>query len=197
MKIEDGEGSGKLQGVNSENRAKTAAVVREIRKDHVINATAWVILAPPATLTTATASALLYFKNTGPDILLIYDILLELGTSVSGTGKGQIAVTFNPTGGTLITDEVAGAASNLNIGSSKAPNATIYSGGEGKTVTGGSGPSGFFNPATADRNLFLTPGNSLAVPQGASVSITVTPPAGNTSFPVTAKLIIGQVTGGF
>ena len=82
--------------------------------------------------TTGTETGIFYLKNTSETRNLFINAIRTCGTVAQ-------KVTFykNPTGGTLITDETAAQATNLNFTSSNSASADVYRGADSKTVTGG------------------------------------------------------------
>ena len=92
----------------------------------------------------------------------------------------MIEILRNPTAGTVVSDATAITPTNMNFGSADVPTADLFSGGEGKTLTGQDDI--LRSKTSSDSRLLL--GILTRLPQGASVGIRVTPPSGNTSMDV-------------
>ena len=137
------------------------------------------------TLTSAASSALIYIKNQDTSYSLVLDsLLISAGTSTGGSGLSELATYYSPTGGTIISDATALTSVNRNAGNTTPISAIVYSGGTGKTATGGTVTyKGFMSSS------FATEGSGLTLPNGTSIALVYTPPTGNTSQRVLATVI--------
>lgn len=178
FEITDGTGKGNSAGVDKTNRLLVRNISETLFQNAAEEGEAYFIGTPIITATTAGESALIYIKNNEDEQLVLGAFFLIAESTASGS-PNMFRVNWykNPTsisGGTAIT------ALNQNFGSSNTLDADIEYGAEGSTVTGGSlaatlsFPIGQFNEL--DANLVLE--------KGSSVSITITPPSGNTNMPV-------------
>ena len=178
LKIQDGTGKGNLAGITSNNRILTSSVNESQFEFAAEEGDAYFIGVPLITLTNAAESAVAYIKNNGDEPLILGRFFLIAESTASGA-PNMFRVNWykNPTS---ISSGTATQALNQNFGSSKTLEIDVEYGAQGSTVTGGalaatlSFPIGEFNDFEAN----------LILPKGASLVITVTPPAGNTSMPV-------------
>jgi hypothetical protein len=177
MIIDDGAGTGYKAEVDTNNRLHTHSLNIGTSTNAAMNGDLFATSTGVLTLTTDGESGIFYIKNTNSDDFLIIEQFLVLGASTGGSGPTNITYYTNPTAGTLISDKTAITASNRRLASSITLSADVYSGGEGKTVSGGvvSGfvTAGFFN---------TTP---FVIPQGVELGISITPPTGNSNMDVT------------
>ena len=134
-------------------------------------------------------SALLYIKNDGSkDISLQGWFIGSLDLGGTPTEKPLMRVYFNPTGGTIISDQVAIDIVNRNAGASESFGDIIAykASGSGKTFTGQDPTPVLYQPQNANArsfgNVFLT------LPKGTSVVVTCDP---NTTAGGTFKLYTG------
>ena len=140
--IKDGTGSGKMAKVNADGRlyvqAKTIPNFVNI-SDEKGDAHYFSSDFIPLT-TTGSFSAVFYLKNTDESKHLHIAQLRTCGTAIQ-----QWELIFNPTTGSLIADGVSARSNNLNLGSSKVADVSIFSGGDLKTVTGGTTAAQWIN----------------------------------------------------
>ena len=178
--IEDGAGTGNRARV-SDNRLHVDSVTRTELHSHIDEGKTWNVSTGEITLTSASESAMFYMKNTGIKDFFVDLYVVISGASTGGSGKMPVKIYRNPTAGTIVTtatDVTSANINNMNFGSANAPDAIIYSGVEGDTLTGESGI--LRSQTTADNRLLL--GILTSIPTGSSVGISVTPPVGNTSM---------------
>lgn len=179
IEIEDGTGSGNRAQVDSDKRLHVNSVSRTQLEQAVLLAEAYNVSTGSISLTTANESGLFYIKYTGSDPLVIKEILIILGDS-DGTGNGLVKIQKNPSDGTIISNAVLpSAVINRDFSSSNELDATIYKGAEGDTINSGQ----VF--AITSRDVFDDPITFDAAPivlkKGNSLSVSYTPPTGNTS----------------
>lgn len=184
-RMRDGKGTGRSAVLDDQGRQVTLSVTRSEIADAIDNGKGWNIGTGYLTLTTAFASDLLYLANTGEDNLIIdlYIVLTKTSTDGAG-GRVDVEILRNPSGGTVVSDAVPVTPVNMNFGLLTPPPALIYSGGEGKTLTGHTHT--LRSKFTDDSRLLL--GIITELPPGASVGVRVTPPTGNSSMDVEAVL---------
>lgn len=180
--IKDGTGLGYLVKVDGDNRIHTDAVSHSVLADAVDRGRAWNLGTGVINLTgNATASALLYIKNTGTDIIQLDLYVIITGASTGGSGNMKVEILRNPTGGTLISSPSGSiTATNMNFGSSNSPSATLSYGAEAKTLSGED--SILRSQTSASGRLLL--GIITDLPGGASVGLRVTTPSGNSGIDV-------------
>ena len=177
--IEDGIGNGYKAQVDSDHRLHVNSVGRTQLEQAVLLAEAYNVSTGSISLTTDTESAVFYLHYTGKDPLVIKELLVILGDS-TGTGNGLVKIKKNPKAGTIISGALAPSAIiNRDFSSSNELDATIYKGDEGYTITDGA------TFAITSRDVFDEPIRFDAAPivlkKGNSLSVSYTPPAGNTS----------------
>ncbi len=134
--IKDGTGSGYLSKVDSENRLHTDAVTRTELQLSANFGRTWNVGTGNLTLTEATASAVMYIKNTGSKNLVIDLYVILAKASTGGSGDLIVEILRNPTGGTILSTPTSVTPTNMNFGSAASPVANIYSGVEGDTLDG-------------------------------------------------------------
>lgn len=176
--IKDGAGTGNTAAVNSQNRLHVDAVQSSRLRESLDAGKTWNVGTGNLTLTTDTASDVLYIKNTGTPHLIIDLYVVLSKVSTGGSGEMVVEILRNPDGGTVVSDASTITATNMNFSSSLQPTALMYKGGEGKTLTGHDDT--LRSQSTADNRLLL--GILTELELGASVGIRLTPPAGNTSM---------------
>ena len=178
--IEDGLGSGKKAGVNNVNEQRTFAIVLPIEDRATIEEERYNINTGNVTLNSTGESAMLWVENLGDDPLIITGLVYNLGDSTGGSGTAKVDVYRNPTSGTIVsTSSVVSAAKNMNFGSGKTLNGKFLAGAQSLTQTGGEFAIGSLVPAQSRTVIAL---GAVVLPKGKTLSVTVTPPAGNTSM---------------
>lgn len=177
--LEDGTGKGYKLRINDNNRAEVDAVTHTSAQEAAEEGRLFQIGAGIVNLTSATESALLYIKNEGDKPLEIVNITISSGLSTGGA-LGDVLLAKLYVDASTITNSAVAPFVNNNLGSSKTPEATYLAGVQGSVVTGGTlGGATFLPVANFERvNLYWI------LPRGASLAISITPPAGNTSLNV-------------
>lgn len=179
--IKDGTGSGYLAKVDSENKLQVRAVQQSEFSHALDEGVTWNIGTGFLTLTSDAQTPLVYIKNTGLVPLEISTYVFLTRASTGGASEdGLIEIVRNPNAGTIVTDETSVSPFATNFSSAKNPNADIYSGGSGKTISGYDGTLRSFVGASSR---FLLPIET-RLEQGASLGILYTPPTGNTSMEI-------------
>jgi len=189
ISIKDGS-SGNIAGVTEDHHLQVAGRIDDRIRAESEKGLAFNVNAGFSTLTSANESALLYFSNPagiGGNDIDIDLIVYNTKTSTGGAGEGEWRMDKNPTGGTIISDAVAVNVSNWNTGAQDFTTsaAVAYSGGEGKTATGGT-PIPYSTLKAGDRLPLRVP---LTIAPGTSIAVFGTPPAGNTSMDVSVALV--------
>jgi hypothetical protein len=194
VEITDGTGTGNRAQVDSDKRLHVNSVSRTQLEQAVLLGEAYNVSTGSMTLTTDTESGVFYFKYDGVDPLVIKEFLVILGDS-DGTGNGLVKIQKNPTEGTLIDSALpVSAVINRDFASSNILDANVYKGDEGLTINSGQ----VF--AITSRDVFNDPITFDAAPivlkKGNSISISYTPPSGNTSqsVVVAATLFVETAT---
>jgi len=175
MIIENGAGDSKKARVDSNNNLHTFSVDRTAiqaatRKGNSYNLNTGLI-----GLTSATESAVLYFKNdeapvNGESSFVVDSIAVGIDNEGTTTGMSLITVIRNPTAGTIVDNATAVAMNaNRNFGSSNTLSSTTlaYKGAEGNTFTDGTDIAQFLqSPGTRGFYVLdfeLTKGSSIGV----------------------------------
>lgn len=186
--IIDGKGTGNRARVDSLGRLYTNAISQDVADYHNTGGDRYNINTDDIILTSANESLLLYIKNNESRDLVVDSIVQIIGSSTGGSGQLKSYIYRNPTGGTIVTDEVAcPIISNLNYGSSNSLTADIFKGAEGKTQTSGAASlTSLLTPPTT--NLVRVGG--IIVPQGSSIAISIQPPTGNTSMNINIAALV-------
>ena len=184
IKILDGWGTGVEGRIDPEGRLFTLGVAEPPILHAALIGDAYILQSPKITLTTANPSAVLYIKNDDPSRLLVCDELRTFLGESDSPGDVELICYSNPTGGTLLSAGTANYPKNRNLGQTVPAQVTALTGVEGQTLTGG---SEIIAAIAQDR---VSPGVELyfGVPNGSSIGITVTPPAGNTSMSMRIRL---------
>jgi hypothetical protein len=135
--LEDGVGTGNKAKVDSDNRLLTKSTMQsnlafnstdeDLQECYIFSTGGFISIT-----TTDTETGVFYVKNTSETKKLILSTIRTCGNQVQ-----KVVMYKNPTGGTLVTDQTAGQATNLNFTSANEAAASTYKGADGKTVTGG------------------------------------------------------------
>ena len=179
MILDDGTGSGSRAKVDSNNRLYTNAISRAEVEQSILIGNGYNINTGLVSITNAGVdNAVWYFKNDGSLDVILFEILIILGTSTGGVGDGTLKVFRNPTGGTIISGALAVEANvNRNFASSNILDVTTYKGATGSTLTGGDTFGSTNRSGTAVINFSSTPivlktGNSIGITWSAATSNT-------------------------
>ena len=177
--IKDGTGTGFNAKIDNTNRMLIRGPTVGSFEEAMIEGKGFFISSGIQTLTSTSASFLLYIKNNDDRDLQLSLSVFNLGVTTGGVGDCIITSVINPTAGTLIDSGSTGVAANARIGSATVADIDILTGVEGSTITDGiQVPSIFVHPARTEI------ANNVIVPKGVSLAFGVTPPAGNTSMGV-------------
>ena len=179
MIIQDGTGNGHEAAVDDTNRLLTRCVTESGDIEATELGDHYALTSGAITLTSTSASAMLFFKNNENYPLYVDRVIINTDDSTGGTvDQFILTITYNPEGlssgsGDSITQV------NTNLGSNNTLDLTSEKGLEGASVTGGSvaGAWRIENP-TRMRVIPIR----WWMPKGSSVAISYTPPAGNTSM---------------
>jgi hypothetical protein len=164
--IKDGAGTGNTARVSGNRlnvqaftRARFADVSEKNEKCYLLCTNGFISLT-----TTGAAQALMYIKNTSTtDHLHIENI------RACGEVPQKWIIYKNATGGTLISDQTAGASNNIFLSNDNAPDLNNYIGADGKTVTGGTLIDQFINRAGHSIEDF---GGAMILEKNDSISLT-------------------------
>lgn len=181
-KIEDATGRGFEAGVDSTNRLLTEAVNLVVREEAVILGASYEI-GNLIDLTVATETAIVYVAN-NQDRTLIIDRFEFSGTASTGGGADVILLTLY-TGGTM-TNGTASSAVNANFASALKLDVDVENGNGSTSAQSGGTPFGSSYVRFEGQSVFSGP---WAIPRGASIVLTATPPAGNTSLNFTTRIL--------
>lgn len=180
--IDDATGTGKQARVGVNNRLHTHSLAATTVNVATQEGDVFNVSSELVTLTTATASALLYIENTEDDDISIVSVSVNQGNSTNGVGKATISVFINPTGGTLISVAADAQVINRRLGDGNTISMIAFKGVEGSTITGG--------------NELVIPGartvfeSEFVIPKGASFAVNYVPPPSNTSQPVSISAVV-------
>jgi hypothetical protein len=181
--IIDGTGTGKKVRVDNANRLHTHSVNETLIEYAASQGDSYNINTGTINLTSATESALLYFKNNGNNDVHIASVGYLIGNSTGGTGDLQTKVIKNPTTGTIISGAVnVGINSNKNAGSSKVMDIDAFKGAEGNTFTDGT--DFYYSLLSGAAKTYVIATGTVVLPKGSSIGVSVTPQASNTSMDV-------------
>lgn len=165
MIIENGVGNANKAKVDSNNRLHTLSVAQDNVYDAATNrgdaydfSTADFV----AITNADTESGILYLSNDSTT----RDLHIHTVRTCAEAAH-KVKIYRNVTGGTLVSTATAGIKTNINFGSSKTPDATVYSGADSATITGtvmtqhinGVGHSTLM----LDGALVLGPGDTIAI----------------------------------
>lgn len=176
--IIDGTGSEYAAEVDLTGKLNTRAVTLPLTRDESINGNHYAVGTNVVNLTSDSASALLYVKNTGDKDLFIDRFIVNAQAAASSTTDFLVlGIYVNPTAmasgsGTDLIN------TNVNFGSPKTANISSEFGAEGATLTGGT----FSGAFVYKKEISTFTDIRIVLPKDASLGLTVTPPAGNTSF---------------
>lgn len=180
QQIEDGTGNDYRAEVSANNRLFTDSVTRPQLEYACITGNAYNVSTGAITLTSASASAVGYFKYTGDYTMIIKEILVILGDSTGGSGNGTITLLKNPQSGTIITNAVdVATTANRDFSSANIITATAYKGVEGDTFTDGTTFAITSRNETAQIVTFDAA--PIILRRGNSIGVKYQPPSGNTS----------------
>ena len=180
--IRDGTGTKKAAKVDSSNKLDTRAVISCSIHEAAEDEEAVFVSSGLVTLTSTCQSAIMWYQNDEEKDLLITEVFFSVGSSTGGSGSLSFAFRKNATGlSSCVGDALF---TNPNFGSAKVFCATSERGEEGATVTGGTATAAFFIALDGTTTLPAT----LVIPKGNSISVQVTPPAGNTNVVVAVAL---------
>lgn len=188
--ISDGQGTGNKAKVTSGGQLSIVGAVRSSSEQEAIDGDLFFYNTPIITLTSASASAIFLIKNNAEEDLFLVETIVSIGNSVGGSGGAIIlGGVRNAVDSTVESLGGAGGNTSQNFGSSATLDVTTLFGAEGAAVTAVV-TSGVFVPELVR---FNTIASRIVLEQGNSYAILVTPPAGNTSLPVTVRSIFSRV----
>ncbi len=171
---------GTTADVNANHELKTFSITEPLADRAAEVGQRYNINTGHVTLNSAGESAMLYVKNNEDDVLVITALIYNLGASTDGSGSARVDVYRNPTSGTIVsTATQASAVSNMNFGSDNTLTGNFYAGAQSLTQTGGAFSIGSLLNAGSRAVVSL---GAVELPKGKSLSVTVTPPVGNTSM---------------
>jgi len=178
--------SGNTAEVDDSNRVQAFSTSQTDSTARAINGDSFNINTETVTLTTATASALLYVRNDDTVDWIVPRVFYNAETSTGGTGGWLAEILANPTDGTLIDSGTTITPHNFNFGSPKVLSATTLKGVEGSTVVGDDVRISTIIPASGTRVLIGF--DSVVLATGSSLCIRITPPTDNTSMDIQVGL---------
>ena len=180
--IQDGTGSGSRAKVDSSNHLHTRSVSESGGTDAAIEGNLFNVNTETVVLTSASASSLVYMKNTDTVPWIVNRVFYNAGPSTGGTGDFLAEVIANPTAGTLISGGTTLTPHNLNFGSSKELVGTVLKGAEGSTITNGTVRVSTIIPVAGTRVLISF--DSIVLDVGSSIAVRITPQTSNTSMDI-------------
>lgn len=178
--IKDGAGTGNSAKVDSLNRLHTAAVTETAWNYALRKGKAYSISTGVITLTSANESALIYILFNEALGVVLEETVITTGASSGGSGDVLTNAYIAPTSGTVISDATTATALNLNQSSGDSLDVTIYTGAEGKTLTGETTTV----PGITNTSYINRPGKGAFLTKGSSFGTSVFPPVGNTNMSV-------------
>lgn len=181
-----GNNPGNNAHVDGNGRIEAHAVSISEQSDSSLGGDAYNVNTGTFILTTDASTPIFYIKNVSESReLVIPRVFIAFGASTAGSGIVEGAIISNPSGGTIIT-ATANPPQNFNFGSSQTLGVDSTVGATGLTVTGGTTPIEFLFPSSPARNLIAF--DSIILPRGSSMVLTITPPSGNTSMQIQAGI---------
>ena len=190
--IKDGTGNGFRAEVDNKNRLRTLSVIETGGTTAALIGDLYNVNTETISLTSASASSILYIKNTNLSPWVVDRVFYNAGISTGGSGDFLAEVIANPTAGTLISAGTAITPHNLNFGSSKSLDATALKGAEGSTITDGAVRVSTIIPASGSRVLISF--DAIILEAGSSLAIKITPQTGNTAMNIQAGLNLHRFT---
>jgi hypothetical protein len=166
--IIDGTGTGKKVRVDNANRLHTHSVNETLIEYASSQGDSYNINTGTINLTSATESALLYFKNNGNNDIHIASVGYLIGNSTGGTGDLHTTVTKNPTTGTIISGASnVGINTNKNAGSSRIMDIDAFKGAEGNTFTDGT--DFYYSLLSGSAKSYVIATGAIVLPKGSSI----------------------------
>lgn len=181
-------GTGDIAQVTPQGYLKSVTVKEDL-KDHACDtgiARKFNINTGDITLTNATATSVLYIKNTSTEGDFVMDAFIyNLGNTTGGSGDVKIDIIRNPTAGDIITNANnvlvgTGNEANQNFGSANILTGLFYKGASGETAFTNGDVTVSTRSASNTGRIFINLG-AITIPQGSSIGVNYTPPSGNTS----------------
>lgn len=183
--ILDGTGAGFRAKVDNANRLATTAKTLTGSLIETVAGKTFSFASGAITLTTAGNSALLVVRNNEDLDLIVESIRFQAFDSTGGSGGIPTwTVLKNPTTGTIFSAGTAATPSNANYGSTNTVDVTMFRGAEGLTFTDGTVHANIFGDRVPCR--VTIDSAEFVVPRGSSIGLRATPPAGNTSWTISA-----------
>lgn len=147
------------------------------------------VAAPFVVCTSTNDTAILYAKNTDSQgrSWAISEINIRVNESTSGNGDWLVKYHINDDEGTIVTGGADFFATPYNLGQTTPLDAVLKGGDEGLA---------FSKPHVVQRLVTTTPADvtvpldSLIIPAGTSVGLSVAPPTGNTSMTIDANFTV-------
>jgi len=190
FQIQDGTGSSKKVKVSISNKLFTESVIRSEREEEALLGEAYIVGTGFVTLTSATQSSVLYFKNNEDEDLILTRFIIGVRASTSGTENHVRGIIIkNPTSMTGGTSNNL-VINNINFGSSNTLNADSEIGQEGSSLDGGS----TYFATVAPVEQLTSEEASTIIPKGASIGVNIIPPPSNTSLEVSVGLNLHKLT---
>ena len=186
MEIRDGRGTGESAGVTAEGRLLVNSVNLEESELRSLEGSSFSLSSGEVTLTSGCESALLHILNNEDRDLVISVIIVSPQGTTCGTGYYKTKIYRNPTSGTIVSTATAANVTNRNYGSQNQLCVCAFKGVEGNSTTNGN-LHFVLTEKTHDR--LRIPIDDIILPKGASLSMSFTPPTGNTSMPITLTVV--------
>ena len=181
--LKDGTGSGSHAKVTENGRITTLSVEEGIAAHHAFEGQSYNINTGTVNLTSASKSALLYFKNNEDEPIIVTGFFYLLGNP-NNTGETLVQIERNPSSASFST---ALTPINRDFGSQNTLTVDCYKGAEAATLSGGT---------VAIESLFSGVGRqtvlvgAVILRKGNSIGVTVTPPTSNTSMNVQIAMAV-------
>lgn len=175
FEIKDGTGSNRRARVNLANKLDTTATIRSEREEEALLGEAYILGSGFVTLSAATPSAILYFKNDGDEDVVITRFLIGVRKNVATVSENHVRgiIQKNPTGMSGGTGTPL-VLNNVNFGSSNTVDSSSELGQEGAALTGGTG----YLATVAATEVLTSENASTILPKGSSIGVTIIPPSG-------------------
>lgn len=187
--ILDGTGDEYSARVDTTNRLHTRSVSNTLAREESLNGNHYAIGTPLITLTSDSDSAILYVENTGERDLFVDRFIMNARAAASATEDFlALNIFVNPTGmtGGSGADLIN---TNVNFGSPKVATISSEYGAEGATLDDGIASGAFIYKTELSTFTDIR----IVLPKGARLGLTVTPPAGTTSLPLTTFIELTEI----
>lgn len=187
LMIVDGTGQGYRAKVSENNRLATVAVTRSEAEQDAVDSNLYFSNSPIITLTSDSASGVLYIKNNEAVDVSVLSCKVTLGYS-DQSGAVLVGGSRNTAGGTVESGGTAGSLTNQNFSSAGTIDMDLFYGTEGSAL----GTPSTTGAYVAQGTQFEVVASRIVLGAGNSFGVQITPPTSNTSMPLTIRLLVAE-----